>query len=143
VPRTCGDANQCQEWDVGSERTGHSGLPAPREAELQSIARDENEAVERINIARTPGVARTALRCECGDPGCDMRLTVTHAEYEAVRDYGSRFLIKVNHENPENTAVLSENSRFAVIDVVAGDERHAAFDRNPRHAWVEKDRSEQ
>ena len=66
-----------------------------------------------------------------------MLLTLTHAEYEDVRAYGSRFLINVNHENPENTAVLSENARFAVIDVVARAERHEAMERNPRHAWVE------
>ena len=126
---------------MGSEAPGSYRLTAPREAELQCIARDENEAVERSNGALEAGAARAPLRCECGDPACNARLALTHAEYEAVRDYGSRFVINVNHENPENTAVLSENARFAVIDVIAGDERHRVLDRNPRHAWVEKDRS--
>ena len=58
-------------------------------------------------------------------------------EYEAVRAYGSHFLIALNHENPENTWVLSENARFAVIDVVGGDERYRVMARNPRHAWVD------
>jgi hypothetical protein len=67
---------------------------------------------------------------------------LTHLEYEAVRAYGSRLLIVLNHENPENTWVLSENPRFAVIDVVAGDERYQIMARNPRHVWVdERDRS--
>jgi hypothetical protein len=122
---------------MGSEAPGRNGPPAPREAELQCITRDENEAVERMNDSLTIGAAREALQCECGDPACHARLTLSHAEYEAVRDYGSRFLINLNHENPENTAVLSENARFAVIDVVAGNERHQALDRNPRHAWVD------
>jgi hypothetical protein len=127
---------------MGNEAPGQSGHSAPREAELQCIARDENEAVERLNDRLLTGAAREALRCECGDPICDARLSLTHAEYEAVRDYGSRFLITLNHENPENTAVLSENTRFAVIDVVAGDERHQVMDRNPRHDWIEaRDRS--
>jgi len=104
---------------------------------LQCTARDENEAVERSNDRLTVGASRQALQCECGDAGCDVRLTLTHAEYEDVRAYGSRFVITVNHENPENTAVLSENARFAVVDVVAGVERHEARGRNPRHAWVE------
>ena len=39
--------------------------------------------------------------------------------------------------------MLSENSRFAVIDVVAGDERYDVMAQNPRHAWVEvPDRSD-
>ena len=122
---------------MGSEAPGRNGLPAPREAEMQCSVREENEAVERLNCTLAIGAARTALQCECGDPYCHVRLTLTHAEYEDVRAYGSRILINVNHENPENTAVLSENARFAVIDVVARVERHAALGRNPRHAWVD------
>ena len=59
-----------------------------------------------------------------------------------MRDYGSRFLINIDHENPKNACVLCENARFAVIDVVAGDARYQVLARNPRHAWVEaRDRS--
>ena len=54
-----------------------------------------------------------------------------------MRDYGSRFVVSVDHENPENSWVLSENARFAVIDVVGGDARYAVLARNPRHDWVE------
>lgn len=127
---------------MGNEAPGQNGHPAPREAEMQCIARDENEAVELLNDRLTIGAAREALRCECGDPACYATLTLTHAEYEDVRDYGSRFVININHENPENTVVLSENARYAVIDVVAANERHQVLDRNPRHDWVEtRDRS--
>ena len=122
---------------MGSEAPGRNSPPAPREAAMQCITRDENETIERLNDRLAPGVSREALQCECGDPACRVRLTLTHAEYENVRAYGSRFLITVNHENPENTAVLSENARFAVIDVVAGVERQEARERNPRHAWVD------
>jgi hypothetical protein len=127
--------------EMGSEAAGQS---APREAEVQSLARDENEAVELVNDALPKDHVRRTLRCECGDPSCQARVAPTHAEYEAVRAYGSHFLISPNHENPENTWVLCENARFAVIDVVAGDERYQVLGRNPRHAWVEaRDRSAQ
>ena len=107
------------------------------EAELQCLVRDANEAVELVNDALEHGIVGSPLRCECGDPTCQARVVLTHVEYEAVRAYGSHFLIVLNHENPENTWVLSENSRFAVIDVVDGDERYQVLARNPRHAWVE------
>jgi hypothetical protein len=115
------------------------GPRAPPEAEQQCLTRDENEAVERVNAALTEGegATRLALRCECGDPACQERVSLTHAEYEAVRAYGSRFLVGINHENPENAWVLSENPRYAVVDVVAGDVRYQVRARNPRHAWVE------
>jgi hypothetical protein len=77
-----------------------------------------------------------AMRCECGDPACRARVSLTHADYEAVRAYGSRFVVGVNHENPENACVLTENTEFAVIDVIAAGARYHALARNPRHAWV-------
>jgi hypothetical protein len=78
------------------------------------------------------------MRCECGDSTCLAAVEVTHAEYEAVRAYGSRFLIERNHENPESSCVLCENTRFAVIDVVTGGARYHVLARNPRHAWTDK-----
>ena len=106
---------------MGSEAARQS---APREAEVQCLVRDENEAVERVERRAREGSRARTLRCECGDPSCQARVAPTHAEYEAVRAYGSHFLISLNHENPENTWVLCENARFAVIDVVAGDARY-------------------
>jgi hypothetical protein len=116
---------------------GAADRSAPRETEQQSLVRDANEAAELVNDALPEHDVRQALRCECGDPSCQARVVVTHAEYEAVRAYGSHFLISLNHENPENTWVLCENARFAVIDVVSGEERYQVLGRNPRHAWVE------
>ena len=109
---------------------------ALREAEQQCLVRDANEAAELLNVALTMEPKRRALRCECGDGACLARVSMTHAEYEAVRVYGSRFVIGVDHENPESAWVLCENERFAVIDIVAGDIRYQVRARNPRHAWV-------
>jgi hypothetical protein len=113
------------------------GPHALREAEQQCLVRDANETAELLNVALITGAERVALRCECGDPACLARVSLTHAEYEAVRAYGSHFVIGLDHENPESACVLSENARFGVIDVVAGDARHQVLTRNPRHAWVD------
>jgi hypothetical protein len=113
------------------------GSHALREAEQQCLVRDANEAAELLNAALVTETTRVGLRCECGDPACLARLCLTHSEYEAVRVYGSRFVIGLNHENPESACVLSENAHFGVIDVVAGDARYQVLTRNPRHAWVD------
>ena len=119
------------------EAQGQIGPRMPREVDQQCRVRDANEVVESLNGALATDVERLAFRCECGDPVCAMPLTLTHAEYEAVRDYGSHFVVSVDHENPENAWVLSENALFAVIDVVGGDARYAVLAKNPRHDWVE------
>jgi len=111
----------------------------PREAQQQCLARTSNEATELLNQELSAGERRASLRCECGDPSCEEHLEATHAEYEAVRAYGSHFIVGLNHENPESAWVLSENARHAVIDVVAGDARYQVRARNPRHAWTDAD----
>jgi hypothetical protein len=107
-----------------------------RGVEQQCLVRDANEVSERANTSLAPGGVRGLLRCECGDPGCSTLVAPTHAEYEAVRARGSHFIITLDHEDPEVAWVLSEDDRYAVIDVVAGDARHAVMVHNPRHAWV-------
>jgi hypothetical protein len=109
---------------------------AAREADCQCAVRDANEATERANSAQPDGAVRHLLRCECGDPACDAEVSLTHVEYEAVRAFGSRFVIGTNHENPENACVLSEDAGFAVIDVVAAAARYTALARHTRHTWV-------
>ena len=73
------------------------GSHALREAEQQCLVRDANEAAEHLNVALITGATRVALRCECGDPACLARVSLTHAEYEAVRVYGSHFVIGLDH----------------------------------------------
>ena len=122
---------------------GHIGARAPHEAVQQCLVRDANETAEGMNVARASGAERSALRCECGDERCEAPVAPTHSEYEAVRFYGSHFIIGIDHENPESSWVLSENPRFAVIDVVAGDARYQVLARNPRNARGEaRDRSD-
>ena len=117
---------------------------APLEVIQQCLVRDANEITERGNCALAGDPVRCALRCECGDPTCELPVEATHAEYEAVRAYGSHFMIRLDHENPESSWVLCENARFAVIDVVAGAARYHVLARNPRHAWTDAhDRSRQ
>lgn len=104
----------------------------------QCVIRDANELLELANAALAPCAVRGLLRCECDDPACEAQVAATHAEYEAVRASGSRFLVAVDHENPVNACVVSEDDRHAVVDVVVGDARYAVLARNPRHAWVER-----
>jgi hypothetical protein len=112
------------------------GPPALRAPEQQCLVRDANETAERRQARPAYPRSRAWLRCECDDPSCPSRLRLTHAEYERVRAYGSHFVVGVNHENPENACVLRENSEFAIIDVIAADDRYHVLARNPRHAWT-------
>jgi hypothetical protein len=120
-------------------RTAEPGVAhASSEAEQQCVVREANEAISVLHTASAARGVRLALHCECGDAACGACVSLTRAEYEAVRAYGSHFAVGVNHENPEDACVLSENAQFEVIDVIAGDSRYHVRARNPRHAWNER-----
>jgi hypothetical protein len=122
---------------MGTHAPGQAGFRAAREGDQQCLIRDANEAIERLNVRLATNADRLELRCECGDPACLARVLPTHAEYEGVRAFGSRFIVFVNHENPETASVVSENERFAIIDVVVSAARYQALARHTRHAWVD------
>ena len=122
---------------MGNDAPGQVCVAASREGDQQCLIRDVNEATERLNAKLTIGRTRRELRCECGDPACRANVAPTHAEYEAVRSFGSHFIVQINHENPETASVIRQNDDFAIVDVVAGDARYQALARNPRHAWVD------
>ena len=92
--------------DVGSERMGNAtpeqfGPRIPQETSAQQcLIRDANEAIETLNAALSVTAARLEFRCECGDPLCQERLSVTGPEYERVRSSGSHFVIALNHGKP-------------------------------------------
>ena len=101
-----------------------------QESETQARSRDDNESRART---RDPGDAETSpFRCECGDLGCTCFVRVTATEYESVRAYPTRFLIRRNHENPESEQVVEEHERFAVVDAVSGEAVKAARRSDPR-----------
>lgn len=59
--------------------------------------------------------------CECGDATCAERIRLTRQEFEAVRDYSTRFAIAVDHENPEIDQLVTEGCRYSVVQKIAGD----------------------
>jgi hypothetical protein len=108
-----------------------------READHQCVVRDTNEARERVEVERDALVGLHELHCECGDPACLSLLLISHDDYEAVREWGSHFLISVNHENPTSAFVIAERQGFAVIDVVLATSRRIVLVGNPRHDWID------
>ena len=116
---------------------GEIGRRVPVETRRQCLVRDANEAIETANDALPLGTLLQPMRCECGDPSCRADVSPTRAEYEEVRAFGSRFVIHVNHENPENASVVSESAGFAVIELVTRDARYEVLSRNPRSKWTD------
>jgi hypothetical protein len=59
-------------------------------------------------------------------------IKLTTGEYEAVRDYATRFALALNHENPESEYLVSETANYAVVEKIDGRYRQIVRATDPR-----------
>jgi hypothetical protein len=104
-----------------------------QEAANQTIFRELNERTEQDNDARLGvGPRIDTYLCECSDRRCTAPIRLSRLEYESVRAEPLRFVIALNHENPEIDRVVTENERFATVDMFHGTPARIARDTHPR-----------
>jgi len=104
---------------LGDIRQESSRDPALKAAVDQSLFREVNERVEEINSGLGRVAPLSDFVCECADPECVQRLSLTVAEYEGVRENGRRFVVVPGHVASDER-VVQENERFAIVEKTAG-----------------------
>jgi hypothetical protein len=87
---------------------------AIRAAENQSLFRAVNDRVDELNRQASFSEV-TEWVCECADPACTDRLSMTVAEYEALRKDGNTFAVAPGHEIPEVEEVVRTAERYVVV----------------------------
>ena len=102
------------------------------DATRQAHRRDVNEALEDAERTSAPPRRLAIFLCECGDPACGKSVRLSLPEYETVRAYPNHFLIVTNHENPETESVVTESTRFAVVETLVGEASRIALKTDPR-----------
>ena len=108
-------------------------ITAARGARNQALFREVNERVEHVNEVFGKTKALGEWVCECADPACTERMKMSLAEYEAIRENGTRFAVAASDEHvfPELERVAERNERFWVVDKL-GEAGAVAEDLNPR-----------
>lgn len=93
---------------------------AVRAARNQALYREINERVEAINKAFDSLLPLGDWICECADENCMERLSLTHAEYEALRVQAARFAVKPSedHVYPDIEKVVERHERYWVVEKV-------------------------
>ena len=109
-----------------------------RDSQKQASCREANDSTVRALASAPEDSSASTLRCECGDRECTSAIRLTPAEYEFVRDSPTRFAVARNHENPQSERVVEEHERFAVVEVVTGDEVQRARRSDPRQRRRER-----
>jgi hypothetical protein len=91
---------------------------APDALAHQALRREVNE---RINEISTGPFGLTEdetidVICECAQPRCAAPITVTVAEYAAVRRFPTRFFVKTGHRLADGERVVSESAEYVVVE---------------------------
>jgi hypothetical protein len=101
------------------------------EARRRGVFREVNEQLATVSGSFAGGRA-VLFMCECGDADCTERIELTMTGYAAVRDHPRRYVVRVDHENPELEVVVSEGRRVAVVETLAGRMSRIPEDTDPR-----------
>lgn len=79
----------------------------------EAAHRRVNEAIEH---GRWPGEDEAiSFRCECARAGCTAMVTLTHAEYEAVRAHPRHFVLVPGHEDPRVEDVVEVQPGYVLV----------------------------
>jgi hypothetical protein len=98
-------------------------------AENEVLYRQVNETVVAMGRGRSD---RFAIACECGDAGCDERVTVTREAYEQTRSEPTHFMVKPGHELLEVETVVERYPGWLVVQKI-GVGAVIAEKSDPRH----------
>ena len=101
-----------------------------RLARNESFFRQVNERIREI--AGNEHVEQEFL-CECSDPGCTERITLTLQEYEQIRARSTRFVLVSGHTAPEIEHVVESEGEHVVIEKV-GLAGNIAAELDPRES---------
>ena len=91
--------------------------------------REVNEQIQNLN-ADWAVDAQDVVLCECRNRDCQEPIEITAAEYEAVRRFATRFLVKPGHADPECDRVVRNSRTYLIVEKVGpGAETAILLDR--------------
>jgi hypothetical protein len=99
-----------------------------RVAKNEVLFREVNERIREL----APANGEAEFLCECGDADCVEPIVMSLVQYEAVREEGSRFVVRPGHEVPDIENVLERVNRFTVVSKRDGTPAEIANENDPR-----------
>ncbi len=95
------------------------------------LFRDVNERLRELNDAFSLVSEHADFVCECGNRGCTAQITMTLAEYEALRGDPELFAVLPEHESGD-VEVVERRGVYNVIRKKAGEPAALAVEHDPR-----------
>ena len=98
----------------------------------EAVFREVNERIS--DLANQFGLQEQALDlvCECGDPSCVERISMSREAYEQLRSGPTHFAVYPGHEDPEVEDVIERNAPYHVVRKHEGGPAEIAQRTDPR-----------
>jgi hypothetical protein len=117
------------------ERMGAVSARDERLAGNEALFREVNERVAEVAthfIDVETHTERVDFTCECGRAVCAEPITMTIAEYEAIRAKSTHFAVAPKHEQPEIEIVIERRPTYFVVEKRDPDAQEIARETDPR-----------
>jgi hypothetical protein len=87
-----------------------------------------NDLAEHFGLEDQP----LDLVCECGDPECVERISMSRAEYEALRSDPTHFAVHPGHDQADIDDVIDRRGSYDLVRKREGDPAEVARETDPR-----------
>ena len=108
--------------DARTERIGRN----------EAVFRELNERIEQVAEAFDFGSDPLELVCECGNPNCTQRITLSPGEYETLRSDLLQFAVASGHEAPTVEEVVEHRNGYDVVRKRPGEPTAVAVEAERR-----------
>ena len=92
-----------------------SSLWEQRAARNESLFREVNENIARLEERHGATEAEPVFLCECANADCTEHLAVGREVYERVRERPRQFLILPGHEDPQVEEVVETHRDYLIV----------------------------
>jgi hypothetical protein len=84
--------------------------------DVQALFRQVNERVLEVNRILGPTARLVDFVCECRDPACTERLTLSVAQFDEIRRRPNRHVVHPGHYAPTCERTVQIHRGFAIIE---------------------------
>jgi hypothetical protein len=98
----------------------------------EALFREVNERIEGVADALSSNPESLNILCECGSASCTERITLSRADYEALRSDAQLFAVYPGHGQTTVEEVVSRHEGYEVVRKYAGLADDIAEETNPR-----------
>jgi hypothetical protein len=85
-------------------------------SDVRVLFRQVNERVLEVNRDFGPTARLADFVCECADPECAQRLTLSVAQFDAVRTHEGRYVVQPDHVASSGERAVELHKGFAVVE---------------------------